>query len=147
MTTTHYSAATIGRHPIYAMLAPFPVVCFTLALLTDIAYWQTAVLMWQHFSEWLLLAGIAVGAVAFVVGLVETLVRGMLLRQGRAWLYLLGTLVVLALAGVNNLVHAADGWTGVVPYGLALSAATVVVMLATAGIGRRIVLVPEVRHA
>lgn len=147
MTTTHYSAATIGRHPIYAMLAPFPVVCFTLTLLTDIAYWQTSNLMWQHFSEWLLLAGVTVGAVAFVVGLLETLFRGRLLRQGRAWLYLLGTLVVLALAGLNNLVHAADGWTGVVPYGLALSAATVLVMLVTAGIGRRIVYVSETRHA
>ena len=77
----------------------------------------------------------------------ETLFRGRLLRQGRAWLYLLGTLVVLALAGLNNLVHAADGWTGVVPYGLALSAATVLVMLVTAGIGRRIVYVSETRHA
>lgn len=147
MTTTQYTAATIGRHPIYAMLAPFPIVCFTLTLFTDIAYWQTSELMWQRFSEWLLLAGVVVGVVAFLFGVLETLVRGVLVRQGRAWLHLLGMLIILALAGVNNLVHAADGWTGVVPYGLALSAATVLVILVTAGIGRRIVYVRETRHA
>ena len=39
---------------------------------------------------------------------------------------------VLILAFLNNLVHAADGWTAVVPYGLVLSGLTVLLMLAAA---------------
>jgi uncharacterized membrane protein len=40
---------------------------------------------------------------------------------------------------VNNLVHAGDGWTAVVPYGLILSAATVAVMAVTDWLGRSMV--------
>jgi uncharacterized membrane protein len=38
---------------------------------------------------------------------------------------------VLILAFFNNLVHTADGWTAVMPWGLTLSALTVLVMLVT----------------
>jgi uncharacterized membrane protein len=48
----------------------------------------------------------------------------------------LGNVVVLLLGLTNALVHAGDGWTAVVPYGLALSAATVVVMIGTVALGR-----------
>ena len=40
---------------------------------------------------------------------------------------------------LDSLVHAGDGWTGVVPYGLILSAATVLVMLVTDWFGRAMV--------
>ena len=53
-----------------------------------------------------------------------------------AWPHAIGSIVVLALALLNSLVHAGDGWTAVVPWGLALSAVTVVVMMATCWIGR-----------
>ena len=43
---------------------------------------------------------------------------------------------MLALASLNSLVHAGDGWTAVVPYGLILSAVTVIVVIATAWLGR-----------
>ena len=49
------------------------------------------------------------------------------------------TLIVLVLAFFNNLVHAADGWTSVVPWGLTLSALTVLVMLVTGWLGASLV--------
>ncbi|GIK96912.1 MAG: hypothetical protein BroJett029_11210 [Alphaproteobacteria bacterium] len=43
MNRLHSSApAAIARHPIHATPAPFPIVCFTLTLLPDIAYWRTS---------------------------------------------------------------------------------------------------------
>jgi uncharacterized membrane protein len=44
---------------------------------------------------------------------------------------MIGSLLVLILGLFNNFVHSRDAWTSVVPLGLELSAATVVVMLIT----------------
>jgi uncharacterized membrane protein len=49
------------------------------------------------------------------------------------------TLSSLVLAFFNNLVHANDGWTSVVPWGLTLSALTVALMLVTAWLGASLV--------
>lgn len=136
-----HAAATlaISRHPIHATLAPFPIVCFTLTLLTDIAYWRTSNLMWQHFSEWLLLAGLVFGVLAALAGAVDFLFRPEVRAPGAAWPHAVGGVIALVLAIVNSFVHAADGWTGVVPYGLILSAVTVVVMMVSDWFGRAMV--------
>ena len=131
--------AAIARQPIHAMLVPFPIVCFTLTLLTDIAYWRTSYLMWQYFSEWLLLAGLVFGALAAIAGAIDFLLRWETRAAPHAWPHAIGGVVVLLLAFVNSLVHAGDGWTGVMPYGLALSAVTVVVMMVTNWFGRAMV--------
>jgi len=115
-----------------ATLTPFPVVCFTLALLTDLAYWRTSYLMWQHFSAWLLLVGIVVGGCALLVSIIATLTH----RPGHRWSHIGLGVLVLALAFLNNLVHARDGWTAVVPSGLVLSALTVAALIAS-GLMRR----------
>lgn len=124
----------VPRHPIHAALAPFPAVCFSLTLLTDVAYWQTGDLMWKTFSEWLLFAGLVTGALAALAGIV-----GMLRRRGGSgggWMHGLGSLLVLALAFVNSLLHAGDGWSDVVPWGVVLSAVTVALVVVTAWMGR-----------
>ena len=133
------STAAVAGHPLHATLVPFPIVCFTLTLLTDIAYWLTSNLMWKHFSEWLLFAGLVFGALAALAGLVDMLFRRGIRRVGPAWPHAIGSVVVLALALVNSLVHAGDGWTAVVPWGLALSAVTVLVMAVSDWLGRSMV--------
>lgn len=133
------STAAIAGHPIHAMLVPFPIVCFTLALLTDIMYWQTSYLLWAEFSAWLLLAGIVFGALAAVFGLIDFIARREIRAQPPAWPHAIGNVIVMVLAFVNNLVHAGDGWTSVVPYGLILSAATVLLMLVTGWLGASLV--------
>jgi uncharacterized membrane protein len=136
-----YTPATvaIAGHPIHAALVPFPIVCFTLTLLTDVAYWRTSHLMWQEFSSWLLLAGLVGGGLAAVAGAVDLLSRYGIRGMPIAWLHGIGNLLVLGLAFLNSLVHAGDGWTAVVPWGLVLSAATVAVMAVTVWLGRAMV--------
>ncbi|MFO1144008.1 MAG: DUF2231 domain-containing protein [Amaricoccus sp.] len=131
--------AAIAGHPLHATLVPFPIVCFTLALVTDVLYSRTANMMWQNFSAWLLFAGLVVGGFAALFGLIDLLARGSVRRRRGAWVHGIGNLVVLVLAFFNNLVHAADGWTAVVPDGLVLSAATVLVLIATVWLGRAMV--------
>ena len=70
MTTTYTTTTTTGRagFPLRTFFVPFPFVCFTLALVTDIAYWRTSFLMWSHFSSWLIFAGLVFGAIGLVAG-------------------------------------------------------------------------------
>lgn len=133
------STASIAGHPIHAMLVPFPMVCFVLALVTDIIYWQTSYLMWLEFSTWLLFAGIVTGAVAALFGAIDFLSSRAVRARRPAWPHAIGNVIVLVLAFINNLVHAADGWTAVMPYGLLLSALTVLVMLVTGWLGASLV--------
>ena len=113
-----------------ALLA-FPIASFGLALLTDIAYWASANLMWQNFSAWLLFAGLVAGGIAVL----WWLVRRAMLRGPTVWPVAGVNLLVLVAAFVNSLVHAGDGWTAVVPWGLALSALTVCLMIVSGLLG------------
>ncbi|MDO9707739.1 DUF2231 domain-containing protein [Paracraurococcus lichenis] len=121
------------------MLVPFPIVCFTGALLTDIAYARSADMMWADFSAWLLAVGGVMGALAAIAGLVDFLGNRQVRAQRPAWPHMLGNVVVLVLALFNNFVHSRDAWTSVVPTGLILSALTVAVMLVTAWLGASMV--------
>lgn len=131
--------ATVGGQPIHPMLAQFPNVCFTLTLLTDVVYWRTSYLMWQEFSSWLLLAGLVFGTLALIAGLIDFLFRSAVRDPAPAWPHAIGGVVVLALAFLNSLVHAGDGWTAVVPWGLILSVATVIAMVISNWLGRALV--------
>ncbi|MDQ8732162.1 DUF2231 domain-containing protein [Bradyrhizobium sp. LHD-71] len=133
-------AAAVAGQPIHSMLAQFPNVCFTLALLTDIAYWQTSHLMWQEFSSWLLFAGLVFGAFALIAGFIDFFFsRSTVRAPAPAWPHALGGVVVLALALLNSFVHAADGWPAVVPWGLILSALTVIAIIVNDWLGRSLV--------
>lgn len=117
------------------MLVPFPIACFVLVLVCDIIYWQTSHLMWQRFAEWLLLAGIVVGVFAAIAGAIDLLANREIRATGAAWPHAVGNVIVMLLAIVNSFVHAADGWTGVMPWGLVLSAVTVLLLLVTGWLG------------
>jgi uncharacterized membrane protein len=108
----------------------FAVSCFLGTLATDIAYWRTADMMWADFSDWLLTVGVIVGYATVVVALIETFAIRSPLR-GATWRYAIGNVVVLILATFNMLVHTRDAWTSVVPWGLVLSAAIVLVLILT----------------
>ncbi|NEJ73036.1 DUF2231 domain-containing protein [Rhizobium phaseoli] len=125
-----------AAYPIQSLFVPFPFVCFTLALVTDIAFWQSGNLMWQNFSAWLLFAGLVFGALAVPAGLMD-LMRPRTRPLRPPVLSSLLYLIVLALAFANSLIHAGDGWTAVVPYGLMLSAATFLLCLMAAAVSAR----------
>ena len=127
--------ARIARHPIHPMLVPIPITCFVGAFLTDIAYWLTAEMMWADFSAWLLSAGLIVGVLAGIAGLVDFLGNRRIRSQPPAWPHMLGNLVVLVLAFFNTLIHSRDAWTSVVPTGIILSFVTVLILPVTGWLG------------
>lgn len=137
-----YDPAWPERVPVASMLhgtiLAFPVACFCLTVATDAAYWQTLNLLWLHFSEWLLLAGLVFGVLALIARIADRAIRGV----RPPWPAVVAGTVAMLLAMLNSLVHTADGWTAVVPRGLALSVATVAAMAVAGWFGRW-----GVRHA
>ena len=109
----------------------FSIGCFIGALATDVTYWRTAEMTWANFSAWLLSAGLVLGAIAVLLLFFDWILGRLVGLHRPSWIYLLGIVIALGLAFVNSLVHSRDAWTSVVPQGLALSAATVVVIIVT----------------
>jgi len=125
--------AASAAGPIYLLLFPIPVVCFLGALATDVAYRSSAFLMWLHFSEWLIAAGLAFGALAALVLLIEFVASGAIRRGRTGWAHLLLFYATLIVELLNAFVHSIDGWTAVVPTGLSLSIIGALLALAAVG--------------
>ena len=124
----------IVRHPIYSMLLPIPVICFTGAVFTDLAYLCSGGnLQWVNFSSWLLAAGLFFGAVALLVLLIDGV------RGAAAWPAFALLLVAWGVEFINSLVHARDGWTAVAGAGLVLSIIGALLVLIAGWLGRRVV--------
>lgn len=129
------STARLGRHPIHPMLVSFPIVCFVGTLLTDIAYWRSENLMWANFSAWLVSTGVIMGVLAALFGIIDFFGDRRVRNVTAAWIHAVGNALALVLAIINMFIHSRDGWTSVVPWGLTLSAAVVVILLVTGWMG------------
>lgn len=120
--------------PLHGILAAFPIALFTGALISDIAYANSATVQWANFSVWMIAGGVVGAVLAGIAGIVDAVVwRGHARR--RSMFHSVLTIVMLVVAIVNGFVHSRDGWTSVVPTGLILSAITAVLVLVTGWIG------------
>ena len=120
---------SIIRRPLYLMLLPVPVVCFLGAVLTDLAYQRSGgTLLWVNFSSWLLAAGLAFGAFAGLVLLIDAI------RGAASWIQFGLLVVTFVVEFINSLVHARDGWTAVVALGLTLNYAAYMAEVFRSGI-------------
>jgi hypothetical protein len=79
------------------------------------------------------------GFLAAIFGLIDFLGSRSIRAQAPAWPHAIAGVVLLNLATLNMFVHSRDAWTSVVPWGLTLSAATVLVLMFTAWMGRALV--------
>src|SRR5712675_2667681 len=111
------------------ILVSFPIAYFTAAFATDQAYWQTADVMWESFSDWLITAGLITAGFAVIVFVIDV-VRGKRSRT-LAWPHAVGYVLAVLLSLLNAFVHSRDGYTAVVPTGLTLSGLVVVILLFT----------------
>jgi uncharacterized membrane protein len=133
------SVARAAGHPIHPIFAPFPIVCFTGALMTDLVYWRTADMMWETFSVWLITVGIITGVLAGIAGAIDFLGKRRIRALSPGWPHALGNTLALILSFINAFVHSRDGYTSVVPEGLILSALVVVILAVTGWMGSSMV--------
>ncbi len=123
--------AVIVRPPLHRLLALMAAFCFIATLLTDVSYAITTNIMWVDFSDWLVTAGAIIGWGAFVIGLIACIASRLVRALTPLRPYVIGNVLALILGTLDMLVHTRDAWTSVVPWGLVLSAATVIVLLLT----------------
>lgn len=128
---------TIGGVPVHAMLVPFPIVCFVGAMLTDIAYANSANMQWANFSAWLLAFGTLFAGLAAIFGLIDFFFGSRGDRPTIGWVHMIGNAAIFVIALFNDFVHARDGWTSVVPTGLTLSIITVLILVVTGFLGHK----------
>jgi uncharacterized membrane protein len=125
------STASICGHPLHVMFVPFPIACFVGTFASDIAYWQSANMMWANFSAWLLAVGLVISIFAVIAGLVDFLGSRQIRSLQAAWVHATGNLLVIILSIINSFVHSRDAYTSVVPTGLILSGVVVLILLVT----------------
>lgn len=127
--STYEPRLGLASQPVYATLVQFPAVCFAGALVTDVVYWRSTMFIWETFSVWLLAAGCVLGAVAAIAGLITWIGHRHVRTPRYAGLHAMTSLAALLLSVINTFVHSRDGYTAVVPEGLALSVVVFVLML------------------
>ena len=119
---------------IYTLLNPIPFGMFVAALIFDIVYAQTAIVLWGKAAAWLIFMGLVFAIIPRVLNLIQ--VWGTLRRtlpfadKLDFWLNLLAIIAAI----FNALVHTRDAYA-VIPAGVWLSAITVILLC----IGRLVV--------
>ena len=112
---------------IYGLLNPIPFGCFVAALIFDIVYARTAVMLWDKSAAWLIVLGLLFAVIPRLVNLVQVWITdrrvAMRVKKADFWLNLLA--IVAAI--FNAFVHSRDAYA-VVPAGLWLSICTVALL-------------------
>jgi uncharacterized membrane protein len=116
---------SIVAESIYGLLNPIPFGCFVAALIFDIIYSQTAVMLWDKGAAWLIVFGLLFAVVPRLINLWQVWVtsRRTATRTDKLDFWL--NLFAIAVAIVNAFVHSRDAYA-VVPTGLMLSVCTVI---------------------
>jgi uncharacterized membrane protein len=129
------SRAAIAGHPIHPMLVPFPIAFLVGALVVDVVFASTGNVFWAEAGFWLLAAGIVMGALAAVFGLVDFLSLARVRALNAAWMHFLGNGAAMVLAIWNLAQRWGDPATGASGLGIALSAIVVAILLVTGWLG------------
>lgn len=129
------STAQVAGHPIHPMLVPFPIAFLVTALVTDLTYLNSEDPFWALASLWLLRAGLVMGILAAVFGLVDFYSRRTIRDHKIAWYHFIGNATVLTLAWVNVSMRNEAPVDGLTPAGITLSAVVAGLLLVTAWLG------------
>lgn len=130
------STAAIAGHPLHPMIVPFPIAFLVGALATDIVFLSNqGDPFWARASEWLLGAGLVMGALAALLGLVDFLTIRRARSLAAAWAHFLGNGLALALTLWNLLDRTNAATLNVTELNLVLSAIVVAILLVTGWLG------------
>lgn len=127
MSSRAASHRSIVASAIYGVLNPIPYGFFVAALVFDILYARTAVMLWGKGAAWLITIGLLFAVIPRLVNLAQVWItsRHAALRADKLDFWL--NLVAIVAAIVNAFVHSRDAY-GMVPANVWLSACTVLLL-------------------
>lgn len=134
------STAKVAGHPIHPMLIYFPIAFLVGTFLSDIAYWIDGDPGFAQASVWLLGLGVVTALLAALVGFADFFGDSRIRRISDAWQHMIGNLVAVALAIAGLIIRLEAGAeAAIVPVGLLLSTAVVVILVFTGWKGGELV--------
>ena len=113
---------------IYGLLNPIPFGFFVAALIFDITYANTAVLLWVHSASWLIAIGLLFAVIPRLINLVQVWITSRRFTTRADWIDFWLNLLAIITAIFNAFVHSRDAYA-VVPTSIWLSLATVILLL------------------
>jgi len=125
------STASIAGHPIHPMLIPFPVAFLVATLVCDLVFWRTGNSAWTTASLYLLGVALVMTALAALAGLTDFLGERRIRSLSAAWHHMIGNVIVVLLSLWNWFLRFTDGEAAVLPTGLLISFAVVLLLLYT----------------
>jgi uncharacterized membrane protein len=126
-------------HPLHGLLLAFPVALFTVALVTDIAYLQTAEIQWTNFSSWLIAGALLAGGLVLVWSIILAIAARRRAHRQRSLIYVVLIAIMWVAGLVNAFKHSQDAWSSVGVTGLILSIISAVFALAASWVAHRTV--------
>ena len=112
---------------VYGLLNPIPFGCFVMALIFDITYAHTGVILWDKSASWLITLGLLFAVIPRIINLVRVWITGRRAALPAEKLDFWLNLVAIIVAIFNAFVHTRDAY-GAVPAGVWLSLCTVVLL-------------------
>lgn len=123
------STAQVAGHPIHPMVIAFPIACFVLAFVSDIAFYATSNQFWATASFWLLSVGLITAAVAAATGLVEVFGDNRVRDLSDTRVHAVSNGIALLITLYNWYSRFEHGSSAVVPTGMVLSGIVVLVLM------------------
>lgn len=129
------STATIMQHPVHPTLVVFPIAFLISTFVSDGVFLLTDRGFWAEVSFWLVSAGLAMGLVAAIVGMIDFFTMREVRKHVSGWSHFLAGVMTLALAATQVQLRWDDPEAAVWPVGIVLSAAMVGVVAVTGWLG------------
>jgi uncharacterized membrane protein len=129
------STAAIAGHPIHPMLIPLPLAFLVGAFGADIGAWLTNDPFWARAALWLTGAGVVLGLLAAIPGLIDFTTKKRIRDHQSAWVHGIGNIVVVTLAVISWWLRRDDPLDAVLPWGITLSAIITLMLVITGWLG------------
>jgi uncharacterized membrane protein len=121
------SRRSVLANAVYGLLNPLPFGFFVAALIFDIIYVRTAVVLWNKGAAWLIVFGLLLAIIPRLVNLAQVWITSRHIARRADKLDFWLNLFAIVAAIFNAFVHSRDAY-GVVPTGVWLSLITVVLL-------------------
>jgi uncharacterized membrane protein len=128
------SVAAIGGHPLHPMVVPIPIAAFLGVLASDLLFAFTGDPFWASASYWLLWVGVAGGAIAAALGVIELAGLSRARTMGLAWAHGIANALAL-IVSVANLALRMSGPDAILYAGLGMSAVVAALILFSGWLG------------